>query len=529
MRPDGFSIMIPILTPQQVKQADENAIKRFRFPSLVLMENAGTAVADVIGNILPSEIRSEIAGPLHILVICGKGNNGGDGFVVSRILEQRGFSVTTVLMESRRTLAGDAEIEFQSLLALPPKSRPIRFTSSILRKKGKQYSVIVDAMLGTSFRGLLLGKYRTMVQWCNRQSALRIAVDIPTGLNGESGDVVTDAFRADVTVAMSNPKIGFYCGRAKEFTGDVVVAGIGIPRKALPKATLQLVDLRDVRRTFPKRAVNSHKHSVGKIFALSGSKSMMGAAILCSSSAMRSGAGQVILGLPDTEYVVAAKRTMEVMPLPLLSTKQGTVSLKAVPEILKRIEWSDVLLIGCGMSRNEETQELIRMVIRKCRKPMVIDADALSAISEDLSILKNRRNDNIVLTPHVGEFSRLTRIPSKEIEQNRFTLASAFAKEYGVTVVLKGAPTIVADATGMVSVNSTGNPGMSTAGSGDVLAGIIAALIGQGNTTEDAAVNGVYLHGAAGDAAAANIGEHGMIARDIITLLPSVIRKVTHQ
>ena len=522
--------MIPILTPQQMKQTDETAIKRFRIPSSVLMENAGTAVADVIGNILPGGILSrDSSSSYQVLVICGKGNNGGDGFVISRILLERGFDVTTLLMDHPRELTGDAAVQYHTLFDAAPLDPPMQFKPAIVKKSRERYTVIVDAMLGTSFRGALRGKYLAAVKWCNQQNAIRIAVDIPTGLNGESGEVVSDAFRADVTVTMSNPKSGFYIGRAKEFTGDVIAAQIGIPSKAIPKSIIQVVSTEDIQRTFPKRAVNSHKHSVGKIFVLAGSRSMMGAALLSSSAAMRTGAGQVILGIPESEYMVAAKRTIEVMPLPLPSTADGSLSMNALPEILRRMEWCDVLLIGCGLSRNEETQVLIRTVIKKCRKPMVIDADGLNALAADMSILKGLRTKNLVLTPHVGEFSRLSGVSSKEIERDKFSLADHFAKEYRVTLVLKGAPSIVADAKGMISVNSTGNPGMSTAGSGDVLSGIVAALIGQGNDPGDAAVNGVFIHGAAGDAAAEKIGMQGMIASDIITMLPSVIRKVTHR
>ncbi|MFZ4618964.1 MAG: NAD(P)H-hydrate dehydratase [Bacteroidota bacterium] len=519
--------MKPILTPQQMNHADGTAIKRLRIPSAILMEQAGTAVADLIGNIItPMDPSGNRSLNVNVLILCGKGNNGGDGFVISRILKERGYDVSTVLMEHQRTLGPDAAVQYGCLAELLPKTNILRFGRSFTSSRKKHFDVIVDAMLGTSFRGALKGKYLRAVEWCNKRSALKIAVDIPTGLNGLTGDVETDAFRADYTVTMSNPKIGFYCGQAKEFTGIVTVADIGIPQKAVPKTNVVLAETNDIRRSLPKRAVNSHKHSVGKIFALAGSKSMMGAALLCSSSAMRSGAGQVILGIPESEYLVAAKRTLEVMPLPLPSTFEGSLAYDAFAEIEKRIAWCDVLMIGCGLSRNAETQELIRRVIQSCRKPMVIDADALNALSGHLDIIKGRRHKNIILTPHLGEFSRLTGIPSSEIDKNRFTIAAQFSKKYGVTLVLKGAPSIVADTQGNITVNSTGNPGMSTAGSGDVLTGIVASLMGQGNDPADAAVNGVFIHGAAGDRAAEKIGMQGMIASDMIEFIPTVIRKV---
>ncbi|MFA6457492.1 MAG: NAD(P)H-hydrate dehydratase, partial [Bacteroidota bacterium] len=318
----------------------------------------------------------------------------------------------------------------------------------------------------------------------------------------------------------------FYYGRAKEFTGEVITADIGIPRKAITETNLALVELQEIRRSFPSRSINSHKHSVGKIFVLAGSNGMMGAAWLCSQSAMRSGAGQVILGVPESEYPVIAKRTVEVMPLGLPDTVDGSIARAAMKEIYKRIDWSTVVLLGCGMSQQQETQELIREVIRSTTKPMVVDADGLNALAGHNEILKNRKSHQIVITPHHGEFSKLTGIASTEIEQQKFSLASAFAQYYNVIVVLKGAPTIVAEPGGKIFVNSTGNPGMSTAGSGDVLAGMIASLMGQGNSALEAAVNAVFLHGRAGDIGAAKIGMHSLMAGDLIRYLPNAVREV---
>ncbi len=515
--------MKPILTPQQMKQADDTAIDRLHIPSLRLMEHAGLAVAEQIESQTHSRTLSKKKS-LRVLILCGKGNNGGDGFVTARLLCERGYEVTVGLIESARQLSGDAAVQFRLMKDCKGTVLVVPVKRIIGPGRRGRFDVIVDAMLGISYRGALKGRYRSAVEWCNLQKGLKIAVDIPTGLNGETGEVVNSAFRADLTVTMSNPKSGFFLGRAKEYTGEIVIAEIGIPVKALPASNLFLTERFDVQRTFPKRAVNSHKHSVGKIFILAGSRSMSGAALLCSLSSMRSGAGQVILGIPESEYPVVARRTMEVMPLPLPSTADGSVALTALSEIHARLRWCDVLLIGCGLSRNEETQLLIRTIIHSCEKPMVIDADALYALAGHLHLLSRKRS--VILTPHMGEFSRLTGMPAQEIERNKFALASGFSRKHKVTLILKGAPTIVADERGKVFVNPTGNPGMSTAGSGDVLAGIVASLTGQGNSALDAAVNGTYLHGEAGDCAAERIGMHGMIAGDIVRNLPAAIRKV---
>lgn len=510
-----------------MKHADEYAIKKLRIPSLRLMENAGKAVEDVIVNRIGNSLRG-----MRVLIFCGKGNNGGDGFVVSRLLSEKGMNVTTVLIEKEKELSGDAGTNYQRLQNCNNARLQIIGFQKFQKLSNKEFDVVVDAMLGTSFKGELKGKYLSAVEWCNKQSSIKFAVDIPTGLNGETGEVFSTAFRAHTTVTMSNPKMGFYSEGAKDFTGDVIVADIGIPKKVIQNSissnhkNISLVEKRDVKKLFPKRVSNSHKHSVGKIFIIAGSKGMMGAAFLCSQSAMRSGAGQVILGIPDSEYSIIAKRTVEVMPLGLPATKQGTVSSKAIEEIEKRIEWADVILLGCGLSLNGETQQLIREIIKKTEKPIVIDADGLNALVGNLDLLKKRRSKNIILTPHRGEFSRLTGISSKEIEKDKYSIAANFAKKYNLTLVLKGAPTITAVRSGKILVNSTGNAGMSTAGSGDVLAGIIASLIGQGNSSADAAVNGVFVHGKAGDISADKNGMHSMIASDLIKNLPNAITSI---
>lgn len=512
-----------ILSPEQMNHVDEYAIKKLRMSSLHLMENAGNAIVHEIVKRVAAKTTK------RILIVCGKGNNGGDGFVAARFLLEKGMNVTVALIESETKLSGDALKNYQRLHDYKIAQLKIIRFEQLLKQRFITYDIIIDAMLGTSFRGELTTSYSKAVEWCNKQSSIKIAVDIPTGLNGETGEIGSNAFYADATVTMSNPKIGFYNENAKACTGEVIVANIGIPKIALDsiikskRQNIVIVEESDVQKDFPKRPHNSHKHSVGKIFALAGSKGMMGAALLCSQSAMRTGAGQVILGIPDSEYSIIAKRTVEVMPLGLPSTTQGSLSLDANREINKRIAWSTVVLVGCGLSHNVETQQLIREIIQRTEKPMVIDADGLNALVGNLQLLKNKRSKQIIITPHRGEFSRLIGVSSTEIEKNKYLLAANFAKEYHVILVLKGAPTITATPNGKIFVNSTGNPGMSTAGSGDVLTGIIASLIGQGNSGSDAALNGVFLHGRAGDLAAKQCGMHGMIATDIVKKLPEAI------
>lgn len=510
--------MKPILTPALMAQTDRTAIRTLHIPSLRLMERAGGSVAAEILRRLPH--RDLITIP--VLILCGKGNNGGDGLVVARLLSAEGIPVTVVRFSPVDAFSDDAT---EMYLRLSGTNVTVITYAAFRKRRGAKFAVIVDAMLGTSFRGTLSGTYRDAVTWGNRQPSMRIAVDIPTGLDGLTGAFSPVAFHADVTVTLSNPKTGFYLGRAAEATGEVVIADIGIPKKAVPAGTTFLIEKEDVRAFIPQRPVNSHKHSVGKVFILAGSKSMMGAAWLCSQAALRSGAGQVILGVPESEYASIAQRTVEVMPLGLPSTKQGGLSLQALLQIKERLQWADVLLMGCGMSRDPETQELIRKILSECRIPIVLDADGLTAAAKDLSVLR-RKGRELIITPHHGEFSRLTGISAKEIAMDPFRYASEFAQQHSCTVILKGAPTVTAGPDGRCIVNCTGNPGMSTAGSGDVLAGLTASVLAQGAKQMPAAVSSVFLHGAAGDAAARKIGQYGMTAGDILRSVPSIIKEV---
>lgn len=504
--------MIPILTPEQMQRADRHAIGRLGIPSLLLMENAGSAVAAEL-------LRRRRFRGVRVAVLCGKGNNGGDGLVIARKLNEAGAAVTVVLISPVNAFSADALAMYRRLPELPVV--PLRrFLSD-----GPAPSVIIDAMLGTSFTGRLRDAYREAVGRCNAMPGWKVAVDIPTGLNGTTGETEGAAFRADLTVTLSNPKYGFYRSAARDVTGDVVTADIGIPGESIERVSsgLFLVEADDIRRLLPRRRNDAHKGTAGKVFVLAGSRGMTGAALLAARSALRSGAGLVVLGVPASELPSVARRTLEAMPFPLPSTNRGAVSIEALPAVRTKLSWCDAAAVGCGLSVDPETRTVVRSLLGKRKKPMVLDADALNALSGRPSLLRGGRTT--VITPHVAELARLTGTPAEEIERDPFGSASAVARRYGVTVVMKGGPTAVADPGGSVFVNPTGNPGMATAGSGDVLTGVIGALLGQGLSAGAAAVAGVYLHGAAGDRARSRRGVHGLIASDIIAALPAAIKE----
>ena len=512
--------MIPFVNAREMKSIDRAAIRRLGIPSLVLMENAGNAIV--------SDMESQY-GPLlnkRILVVAGKGNNGGDGFVVARQAASRGAYVRILFVEDEAELTGDAATNFEIIKNLAGDRLAVlrKFVPNDLSRA--RFHCIIDAMFGTSFHGQVRGVYAKIIGWVNKQrTSTVISVDIPSGVDATTGEVSGSAINADRTVTFAFPKPGLYFGRGGRNSGLVSVADIHIPRDLAPKRSsrVSLVEEDDVRWALPRLAKDAHKHSVGKVFVLAGSKGMTGAALLCSMSAMRSGAGAVVLGIPGAVLSAVSRRTLEVMPLALQSTRSGSVALEALPAIIARMKWADVTLLGPGLSQDPATQELILRIVSASSSTLVIDADALNAVARDKSVLRKKRNGRLILTPHVGEFSRLSNIDPAEIENERVRVARAFAKKYRVVLVLKGAPTIIADPSGNVFVNPTGNPGMATAGSGDVLAGIIAAVAGQGNNPVQAAINGVFVHGKAGDMAREEVGEKGMIASDILNRVPAAM------
>lgn len=509
--------MKEILTPAAMKSADAMAAEHFAMPSLILMENAGRCVVDVIERIYGS-----VTGA-HILVVCGKGNNGGDGFAAARHALDRGAVVTVVIMEDEKCLGGDPLVMWQILKQSARPNLYLEQSFDAVRLQNKNFRFIVDALFGTSFHGTVKEMYAVAMGWMNRQSGVRIAVDVPSGLNALTGAVETIAVCAAVTVAMAAAKPGLYIGRGCEYAGNVVVADISMPQRAVEACSSHIyrVGESDVYRTLPVRAVTAHKYSVGTLCVIAGSRGLTGAALLSAEAAMRSGAGAVTLCTPASEFFTIATRTLEVMPFAVASTPEGTFASDAVNDLSMKIDWADVLLVGPGIAPHSQTDIVVRGIIATAAKPTVIDAGGLTALAGNLEILQLRKNYPTVLTPHTGEFARLVGVSVAQIEDNKIEIARTFAKEHCVVLVLKGAPTIVAAPDGDVFLNSTGNPGMATAGSGDVLAGVIAALLAQGNEALTAALNGVYLHGKAGDFGVLATTQYGLIASDIIDQLPS--------
>ena len=330
---------------------------------------------------------------------------------------------------------------------------------------------------------------------------------------------------AHTTVAFGFEKIGLLCNQGIELRGRLSVADIGIPHSVAHrlKHPTFVVEAGDIRTALPRRPATSHKYSVGKIFVLAGSKGLTGAAAMCSIAALRSGAGAVILGTPEAVYPVLARKMNEVMVTPLPSTAEGSVAADAFDKIREKLEWADVAVIGPGLSQNPETQSLVRKIIQSSSGNILLDADGLNAVA--LKDLKSSKGE-IILTPHTGEFARLFKMVSREVEHNRVEVARQGVRSIGQTLILKGAPTATSSSDGTVYLNSSGNPGMATAGAGDVLSGIVAGLWAQGMKAIEAAYSGVYVHGFSGDLAKRKFGERSLLAMDLIDFLPEALRTI---
>ena len=517
--------MLPLVTVDEMRWCDETTIRKIGIPGVILMENAAAGVAQYV---------EKRFGPLkgeHVMVVCGKGNNAGDGFVVARHLHSAGAGVQVLMVASPRELKGDARTNFMILQRIAKENRDslriARFGSG-KHEVGLQSSIIIDALFGTGFTGKPKKPYAVAIEWMNKLRAPIVSVDIPSGVNGTTGIAEGPAVKAKATITLGLPKIGLFCNQARDLVGELHVVDIGIPSSVVQRGRFKtfFVEPSDVSALLPQRPSVSHKYSIGKVLVIAGSKGYTGAAALCAEGALRAGAGAVVLCTPESIYPVLARKLTEVIVEPVPATSDGSLALSAKEKLKERIRWADVVIVGPGLSRNDETQELLRQLIAENKTRMLVDADALAAI-RDLGISKLRKSKGeFILTPHAGEMSRLIGTPSNEIEMKRVEVGRAFARRTRQTLVLKGAPTVTATGDERVYVNSTGNPGMATVGSGDVLAGIIASLWAQGVPQEQAAVAGVYLHGLAGDLAAKKLGMASLVAHDLIDFLPVALQKV---
>jgi len=506
--------MKPIVTPRQMAELDRLAIEQLAVPGLVLMENAGRGLAEIAMSMLTSSTNQLV----HIY--CGSGNNGGDGYVIARHLLARGYEVELFLLGEREKIKGDS---LANLIILEKMDQTVHLLHT-RPESLSQPGLIVDALLGTGASVPVQGLYADVISYINEQHVPILAVDLPTGINGETGAVPGPAVLATVTATMAMLKSGLLLAPAREQAGDIRVVDLGLrlPQEAI---TLWLLESGDIGERLPVRPRDAYKNQVGTVAVLAGSVGFCGAATLTAMACLRSGAGLCYLAIPSSLNEIMATKLTEVVLWPVPDRKSGFLTAEGADDLAAKIAGQNACAIGPGLGQAEPTAQLLFRLLEKLTLPIVLDADGLNICSGNTQAIKDYGGE-MVLTPHPGELARLMHTTPGKIAADRVAMAKQTAQELNKVVVLKGSPTLIADPKGLVFFNPTGNAGMATAGSGDVLTGIIAAMLGQGLTALDAALVSVYLHGLAGDLAKLQYGESSMIAGDILLQLGNAFIKV---
>ena len=476
----------------------------------MLMENAGRAVASVILAEYPSASR--------MAVVCGAGNNAGDGFVIARHLISSGKKVSVHIAEKKERYREDAKTNLDALLKM---GADVRELDGKLPRIKKDTEVIVDAIFGTGLDRDVKGFYEKLIKFINRQSARRVSVDIPSGLDADTGRPLGTAVQADITVTFAPAKLGMCIHPGVDYSGKLCVADITIPRPLWENLPFELLTFERCRGLIKKRAADSHKGTYGHLLVLAGSPGKSGAAILSAEAALRTGSGLVTLGVPESISSAVEEKTTEVMSVSLKDSKDGTLHPDACEEVLRELEGKrTALAAGPGISTSESTGEFLKKVITMCEVPITLDADALNIISKDPAMLRKTKVP-AVITPHPGEMARLCGVTTKQVQDDRVGISTGFSEKYGCYVVLKGARTVISTPDGEVFINPTGNSAMATAGTGDVLTGIIGGLAAQGYDPLWSCMLGVFLHGHAADLLLEKTGTAGFTASEISRKIPA--------
>ena len=509
-----------LVTAQQMRDLDNLAIKKHRIPSLELMERAGGGVADVLERVVDKS-KGEI------LIICGKGNNGGDGLVAARHLIQRGYSISVIMLSKSSGLSPDAKANWELLAPLTTHI----FTAVDWSEMNSHLHLfskacaIIDAFLGTGLKDDVTGFAAQVIELINSSRKRVISVDIASGLSVDTGHPLGVAVKANNTVTFALPKIGQVIGRGTEHSGKIEIVDIGIPESGIDAidSALELIEPSMFKGYFGKREPDTHKGTYGHIAVFAGSKGHLGAGYLACKAALRCGCGLATYCIPEKAFAYFDTRYSEVMCDMIPDKGASHFHPGGIETALGALSDKRAACIGPAIGTHEDTGQFVNEFVVSCQLPLVIDADALNVI--DLTSLR-RRTVDAILTPHPGEMSRLVGKKTDEIQANRIGLSFKLAKDYGCYVILKGMNTVVAHPDGRVAINVTGNPGMASAGMGDALTGMICAFISQGIPTWESCLSAVYIHGLAGDMAAEKHGERSLITTDVIKEISKVIKQL---
>ena len=511
-----------IVTGTEMQSLDRRTVTEAHIPSTVLMERAGEGIVRHL---------EEHYGPVRgksITILCGKGNNGGDGLVVARLLHRRRAQIHVVLLTPLTELCRDAATMYRRLVRITGRTAIVRFRSADqIQPLLASSDILIDALLGTGLSSVVTGAYREAIDLINNAGKPIVAVDIPSGLHADTGAVLGQAIHATLTITCGLPKLGLYVDAGIDHAGAVRVADIGIPPAyvdAIESRTMLLTH-DSARQSLPTRKLSSHKGTFGHAGIIAGSVGKTGAAALAARAALRIGAGLVTVATPNSVNDVLEAKLLEAMTMPLPETKARTLARSGLDRVVAFIQARTAIAVGPGLSTHPETVELVQSLLKHLDRPSVLDADALNALAGRASLLTECTTPPI-LTPHPGEMARLeVDATTQSVNADRIGTARRFARERGVFVVLKGARTVIARPDGLVAICPTGNPGMATAGTGDVLTGMIVGLLAQRVPVWEAACAATYFHGLAGDLASRRLGQPGMLAGDLIAQIPYALQQ----
>ncbi len=507
-----------LVTATEMARIDRITIDDIGVPGVVLMENAGKGATDFYRQLFPDICEKKV------LIIAGSGNNGGDGFVIARHLWYLGStSVKVICLKEVGSLKGDAltNCEIIRKLAIPLLELTGEDALPEIRKELRECDIVVDAILGTGLKSEVRGFYRQVIEAINAEGKPALAVDIPSGLDASTGRPLGVCIRAVGTSTFGLPKVGQVITPGHNYVGELKVIDIGIPRTVISEFGLKRIffDAAEARKLLKPRQDDSHKGTYGHLLVVSGSAGKTGAAALVCQGASRVGTGLITLAIPESLNPILEVKLTEPMTMPVAETEDQTISLKALDKIVKEAKNRTAVAIGPGISLNEESQKLVRNLVAEIDRPMVIDADGVTALKGNLDILSGT-SAPVVLTPHPGEMGRIIGKTSAYVQANRLQVAEEFSKNHGVVLVLKGFRTIISSPDGRTAVNSTGNPAMATGGMGDVLTGMIGGFLAQRYDPFDAACLGVYLHGQAADVVCKQKKYASVLATDLLDIIP---------
>ncbi|MCK4646520.1 MAG: NAD(P)H-hydrate dehydratase [Candidatus Aminicenantes bacterium] len=499
---------------EEIRNLDKSAIEEFGITQEFLMENAGEAAYFVV-------LKEFGVKDKKFVLFCGVGNNGGDGLVVARKIHSTGGKALVYILGDKRKYKGSAKRNFEIVSKLPIEIRQIESMQS-LKEEVSHCDAVVDAIFGTGLTRNVNGKDKDVIQIINKAGKRVFSIDIPSGINGNTGQIMGSAVKADYTITYGLPKIGNVLYPGYENCGKLYVTHISFPPSLYNKDSLKIEINMPV--VLLEREKSAHKGDFGDVLFIAGASSYFGAPYFSALSFLKAGGGYSRLASPSSITPFIASKGSEIVFVPQKETIAGSIALENKDRLLELSDQVDMVVMGLGLSLNGETQELVRQLTKEIKKPLLVDGDGITAISENIEIVKERQNST-VLTPHLGEMSRIVNLSVSNIDENKIDILQREAKKLNSIIVLKGAHSLIGYPNGKVSINMSGNSGMATAGSGDVLTGTIAAMFGLGMSLEDAVRTGVFIHGLSGDVAAVDKGEDGITAQDILEYLPLTVKQ----